>query len=303
MPVTQTTPAGRTVYDRRAAQRAAAEKRADVTTPLGGMPVEDLPADLPDVRFTRPAARRPVERSREPLLQWATGLPTKDKKLYAGWLVEAGLHEDLDLAMNDAGIRQVTIKHGSGKLVSHWALSVASLFIIADGIQTMSEMRDSPDRFGVAFGWRDNDGRPQSVLRCRVLIQELCQVGYTEPLLLSVKSTLTGDLLSCFIRHYQVLDSINPIREAAGKSPIAVPFYAVALRLGAGDEVQRGSGQTKEITPMVEIGPRDREYALAHWCKKPWVEAIEGLVDSTIVWSRGESIRIAAGDREEEYSE
>jgi len=251
--------------------------------------------------FTRAAARRPVERPREPLLQWATGLPTNDKRIYAGWFVEAGQDADLDAAMGRAGFLPVAIKHGAGNVVTHWALPVCSLFVVCDGIQTIGEMRDSVDRYGIAFGWRVSEGRPQSVLRARVFVQDLCQVGYLQPLLLSVKSTLTGDLLNCFIRHYETLDSINPIRAAANppKPPISVPFYAVSVTLGAGSEVQRGSGQTKEITPMVEIGARDRAYVLAHWCKKDWVQAIESQVDATIIWSRAESSKIAAGDQEE----
>jgi len=282
-----------------AAQRSAEALngyRADVTTPLdtvGAVPLDTLPEPP---TFTRPAARRPIERPREPLLQWATGLPTADKRLYAGWFVEAQRDEALDLATNDAGFKQISIKHGGGNVVTHWALPVASLFVVCDGVQAMSEMRDTPDRYGIAFGWRENDGRPQSVLRARVFVQELCAVGYCQPLLLSVKSTLTGDLLSALIRHYTVLDSINPIRKAAGKPPINVPFYAVALTLGAGAEVQRGATQSKEITPMIEVGERDQTYILAHWCKKAWVEAIEQIADTTIVWSRSESIRIAAGD-------
>lgn len=299
------TEAGRAVAanalaNRQRIAREAAEKRADVTTPLGETlgraPLDTIP-DPP--AFTRAAARRPIERQKEPLLQWATGLPTTKRSLYAGWFVEAGQNEALDAAMGLAGFAPVAIKHGSGNVVTHWAMPAASLFVVCDGIQSITEMRDTSERYGIAFGWRANDGRPQSVLRARVFVQELCAVGYCESLLLSVKSTLTGDLLSCFIRHYAVLDSINPIRKAAGKPPINVPFYAVALRLGAGDEVQRGSGQTKEITPMVEIGPRDREYVLSHWCKREWVQVIESQVDETILWSRAQSLRIAAGDAPE----
>lgn len=278
------------------ADQAAADPAPIFPETLGKAPLATIPEPP---AFTRAAARRPVDRPREPLLQWATGLPTKDRKVYAGWFVEAGQSEALDDAMGLAGFAPVAIKHGAGNVVTHWALPACSLFVIADGIQTMSEMRDSPDRYGIAFGWRDNDGRPQSVLRARVLIQELCAVGYTQPLLLSVKSTLTGDLLNALIRHYSILDSINPIRKAAGKSPINVPFYAVSIRLGAGDEVQRGSGQTKEITPMIEVGERDREYVLAHWCKREWVQAIESIADSTVIWSRAQSLRIAAGESTE----
>ena len=302
------TEAGRAAQEN-ATQRLArlkaqqAELRAhpiDTTTPLAGVQIEDLPADLPDVRFQRGPARRPVERPREPLLQWATGLRTVDNRIYAGWLIERDKYEDVDAAMEQADFKSVVIRHGSGNVVTHWALPVASLFVVCDGVQTMAEMRESQERYGIAFGWRGNEGRPQSVLRARVFVQELCAVGYTQPLLLSVKSTLTGDVLNALVRHYAVLDQINPIRATKNLPAIGVPFYAVALRLGAGSEVQRGAAQSKEITPMIEHGTRDQDYIKAHWCKKAWVEAIESQVDSTIVWSRSESTRIAAGDPVEE---
>lgn len=287
------------------AQAEAAQRRADTTTPIAGQPyppTEDLPADLPDVRFSRGAARRPVQTLADPLLQWATGLATTDRQIYAGWMTEAGKHEDLDLAMNDAGLRQVKIKHGSGNIVSHWALEIASLFVVCDGVQAMSEMRDSTERFGIAFGWRvTDDGRKQSVLRCRVFVQELCAVGYLQPLLLSVKSTLTGDLLGCLMRHYTALDMINPLREADGKPPINVPFYAVSIALGPGAEVQRGNGQTKTIVPMVDVPSWDKDYLRNHWCKRAWVEAIERIADDTIAWSVRESATIASGEAKEEW--
>jgi len=139
------------------------------------------------------------------------------------------------------------------------------------------------------------------VLCCRALIQELCAVGYVQPLLLSLKSTLTGDFLATLIRHYETLDAINPIRKAKQLPPIAVPFYAVSIALAAGQEVARGSGgQTREIAPMVEVGARDRDYIASHWCKKAWVEAIESMADEAVVWSRSESIKIAAGEGNEE---
>jgi hypothetical protein len=287
------------------AEQAAAEIAPLFPEKIGRAPLDALPEPP---AFTRPDARRPIDRPASPCLQWATGLPTKDKAIYAGWLIEAGRDADLDDAMGMTDFAPVTIKHGSGNLVTHWAMPIASLFVVCDGVQTITEMRDTPDRYGIAFGWRtvgangpgSGNGRQQSVLRARVFVQELLSVGYDRPLILSLKSTLTGDLLACLIRHYTVLDSINPIRKTAGKDPIAVPYYAVALRLGAGDEVQRGSGgASKEITPMVEIGPRDREYVLKHWCKRDWVQAIEQVADDTVIWSRGESVRIASGEKEE----
>ena len=39
---------------------------------------------MDEVTFTRGPARRPIPRVSDPLLQWATGLQTKERRIYAG---------------------------------------------------------------------------------------------------------------------------------------------------------------------------------------------------------------------------
>jgi hypothetical protein len=134
-----------------------------------------------------------------------------------------------------------------------------------------------------------------------VLLRELLAVGYTEPLLLTVKGTLTGDLLTALMRQYDVLDTNALLRKAAGKEPWDLPFYAFSIPLSAGAEVTRGTGgQTKEITPMVAAIPEKitKEYLKAHWIGRAWVEAVEHLVEPAITWSTAESALIAAGEEE-----
>ena len=133
-----------------------------------------------DSTFSRGPARRPQLRVADPMLQWATGLQTDDRRLYAGWLAEVGRSESLDNAMREAGFEQVTIKHGSGNVVTHWAVETANLFVIAEGVQTIAEMQRSTERYGIAFGWRTlQGGRQQSQLRFRALLSELAEIGYT----------------------------------------------------------------------------------------------------------------------------
>ncbi|MFL5805890.1 MAG: hypothetical protein ACJ8CR_29650 [Roseiflexaceae bacterium] len=251
---------------------------------------------MEDVTFTRGPARRPLARVADPLLQWATGLQTKERRIYAGWLAEAGRLEALDAAMEQAGFKQITIKHGSGNLVTHWAVETANLFVIAEGVQSIGEMSQgrstgSPqiERYGIAFGWRTlPGGRQQSQLRFRAFLQELLAVGFVEPLLVTVKGTLTGDLITALTRQYDVLDAVEAFRKQAGKPPSNPPFYACSIPLGPGAEVTRGSGgATKEITPIVANIPTPitKEYILAHWIKRPWVPLIEDLLDATIAWS------------------
>jgi hypothetical protein len=227
-------------------------------------------------------------------------LQTKERRIYAGWLAEAGRIEALDEAMEKAGFKHVTIKHGSGNLVTHWAVETANLFVIADGVQSIGEMKNTAERYGIAFGWRTlQGGRQQSQMRLRAFLHELLAVGFEEPLLVTVKGTLTGDLIAALTRQYEVLDTVDLFRKQSGKPPYNPPFYACSIPLGPGTEVTRGSGgATKEITPIVADIPMPitKEYILAHWIKRPWVQLVEGLIDQTIAWSETTSTLIAAGE-------
>lgn len=242
-----------------------------------------------ELEFTRGAARRPVVEVADPVMQWASGLPTSSRSIYSGWFVEVGRNPDLDEAMDDAGFDQITIRHGGGNLVKHWAIETANMFIIADGVQSIGEMRNTAERYGVAFGWRTRqDGRQQSVLRMRVMLRELIEVGHHQPLLVSVKGTLTGDLLAALGRQFDVLDAIDAIRQADGKPALNAPLYACSLPIGPGNEITRGSGSAvATVVPMVAQVPSviTREYVLAHWGKRAWVRSIEAHVDETVRWS------------------
>ena len=254
---------------------------------------------MDEVTFTRGPARRPSPRVADPLLQWSTGLQTKERRIYAGWMAEAGRLDTLDDAMQQAGFEQVTIKHGGGNFVTHWAVEVANLFIIAEGVQTIAEMKHTPDRYGIAFGWRTLEGgRGQSVLRFRAYLHELLQIGFYEPLLVTVKSTLTSDVINALMQQYEVLDAVDSLRKAQGKAPLQPPFYACSLPLGPGQEVSRGSTQTKEITPIVARvpSPVTREYVLEHWIKREWASLIESQMDQTLAWSVAASRQIAIGE-------
>jgi hypothetical protein len=285
----------------------------------GGMPYAELPplpiteaaatAEPPAERtfpeteppaFTRGPARRPAPPVADPLLQWATGLQTKERRIYAGWLIEAGKYDALDGALEQAGFPFVTIKHGNGNLVTHWAIETANVFVITDGVQSIGEMKGTSERYGIAFGWRARqDGRPQSHLRARVFLQELLAISFPDPLLLTLKGTVTGDLLAALTCQYAVLDAVDAFRKEAGKPPYNPPFYACSIPLGPGQEVMRGNGDaSKEITPMVARMPEPitKAYILDHWAKRPWVEAIESLVDATLAWSVATSKLIASGE-------
>ena len=251
-----------------------------------------------ETTFSRGPARRPAPVVVDPVIQWASGLPTVDRRFYAGWLIEYNRYADLDIAMTATEFETITIKHGSGNRVTYWAIPLGRFFVICDGVQTIAEMKHTPDRLGIAFGWRTTaEGRPQSQLRARVFLRELLEVGYFEPLTLTIKSTQTGNLINALMRQYTVLKYVDHTRHAKGLPMIAPPFYAASIPLGPGVEVARGTTQTKEITPPAAQVPDqlDPDYIKANWIRPSWVSTIESLVEPTIRWSVHTSKLIGQG--------
>lgn len=253
-----------------------------------------------EIEFTRGPARRPLPRISDPLLQWATGLQTKQRSIYAGWLSEQGKNPDFDEAMEKAGFQTVQIKHGTGSVVTHFAIPIANLIVIAEGVMSIGQMKTTEDRWGIAFGWRTLEGgRQQSQLRGRAFLRELLEIGYNEPVLFSMRGTITGDMIDALCRQYEVLDAWDAFRKTDNKPPHPAPFYAFSIPIGTGDEVMRGSGSnTKEITPPKAAIPATitREYIDAALCKREWVKLVEGLLDNTLRWSVETSKLIASGD-------
>ncbi len=145
----------------------------------------------------------------------------------------------------------MTIRHGSGTTLTHWAVEVANLVVLATGIQRIAEMRVTADRSGIAFNWRTlPDGQPQSLLKMRVLLRDLRAVGSVEPLLVSVQSTLMGDLLTALLRQYDGLAAIDRERVATHPPLLLPPFSACSIPLGPGTAVARGTTQPQAIGPI-----------------------------------------------------
>lgn len=206
-----------------------------------------------------------------PTMQWATGLQATNRQIITGWLIPTGQDDDLDMALLAKDAPQTTIKHSSGKTVTHWHLERAELLLVAT---------DTSGPKGVWFAWQAlDDGRQQSKLKCRVYVRALVEAGYRHSLLISVKSTLTTDLKKAFGSLYDM--------STATKKPI--PIYAWWLPTTTGADVARGKSQTKTIAPMIADVPSefDREWLVNHYAArdKALLAQIEAELPAVIAWS------------------
>jgi cell division septation protein DedD len=206
-----------------------------------------------------------------PTMQWATGLAATNRQIITGWLIPTAQDDDLDTTLLGIDTPRVTIKHGSGKTVTHWHLDRAELLLVATDV-------NGPN--GVWFAWQQkNDGRGQSKLKARVYVRALVEAGYRHSLLISLKSTLTGDMRKAFNRLYDM-------SKATQKS---IPIYAWWLPTMAGADVERGKGQTKIIAPVVADVPDtpSRDWLVNQYAArdKQLLAQVEGELPSVMAWS------------------
>lgn len=254
---------------------------------------------MTDVVFSRQTCRRPQPTSNDPILIWASGLPTTDRQIHAGWISEVGKHEEFDRACYEIGLQTVKIKHGGGAVVEHWKIDYPNFFVLCDGIQTLYEATNKPDeRYGIALDWDEQRGR--SVLKMKVFLRGLCELGAFIPLIISVKSRFTADILSALEAHLDVIDVMADLARQKGKDT-SFPFYACDISLfPPADPVMRGqAGKQKEVYPIVTDIPEkdkiDRQFALDRYIQPEWVAEIENRLDDVIAWSKIVSAAIRLG--------
>ena len=249
--------------------------------------------------FRGPPATMPIEPRSNPIFQWANKVNEvvgRNKVTsYSGWLSEANKNEEFDMAMEAAGFVTVTIKHSNGEEVTHWKVPVGTFVPIMTQVDTLGSIKTSDDRHGMAIGWRQTlDGRGQSFTRFMAIFTPIFP-AYVEPVMITVKSRTTGDIVGALMRQYELLDWIAKSRKDRNLAPKSYPFYAVLLEIGAGAEDIRGTTVTANVIPPVNMAPDPltKEYVLKVFLgtseHQDLINLVESHLDEVIEWSLHES--------------
>lgn len=272
-----------------------------------------------DITFAEPA-RRPQQAAfgNFPMMQLANnardqtlGPSLKDRRQFSGFLIQQGQDPLLDDILDNHNRAAVqagkipllvprTIFHpSSNREVQHWSADQAHAFIVTKGIQSRQEMQRSDERLGIAYAWiqHPQSGRPQSILRCRLFLMELLALGYAAPLVLTIKGTRTDGFLAAAVTHYDALD--RSVELGIYETPPA--YYGLALPLSVADTgTPQGAGaSTTEVVPLVSKHPPALEmgekYLRRIRVRPEWVEPMNTLLPSTVIWSAEESRQVALG--------
>ena len=286
----------------------------------------DLDAFEMDFEAYEQAEKPVTEDSR---LYWFNGLPTNTDLNAIGWHLKYKINPKLDetlegilrddnTALRDAmGLQLYEVQHkragkdGKNDPVMYWRLKSCSLVIVAHRKQSTLEMKRRTDRLGIAWNWetvRDEAGiikvnkvgkeARQTLLKMRVFIHELYQLGVTDWFPVTISGFGTDELLKAFDDHYRVLEAYSEGRRAQGKNPIA-PFYLFSLPTTSGPVKLVGEPPDQgSIYPIVSQVPTtiNKGYLAEHFVGPDLAKFIrEELLDLTTMWSYEESLKIAEG--------
>lgn len=231
----------------------------------------------------------------------ATGEEKKRRISYAGLFTDIGVDPELDKAMRDAGFEKAFISHQQGA-TEHWIFPAETeVFLIAQGLQTLGQMRATTERKGLAWGERKNEqGKKRSYFYAQVLIKALLPY-YKKPMILCLKSTQTDDGLNLFRAQYKVLRFAHEVLQAQGKD-MPLPLWSYALTIvAASEQSTRGVPPfSSDIFPIIALLPRELNVEYLQTMEMEalgeYVELFKSLAARSVEWSSKLVAKIAADE-------
>ncbi len=280
-----------------------------------------------NTRFAAPAYRGGTETGAARRLTWLTGnnqcFAANGKQALPpgkGWIIDqpdedAGLlPDDYELidAMESLCERNlaapcVVVHPGAGgpRRVASWALPVASLFVICQGVPGRSEMqRDQECRWGIAYAWNPATNRSELLFQC--FIKEMLDAGYAGTFTVRVGGYITDRMLLCLKAQEYVLNFADVLRAKTGEDrPVA--YYAYALPIACSQRtIPAGrEGKSTEIyypVPLIpRLSQRDPESGLAYLASVAITEEQAALLEADerieriVTWSIEKTRKISGG--------
>ena len=277
---------------------------------------ESAPTDLDDLDFGwSDDDRVVVPITKMARLKWLNGAATDEQTLAIGWHIECEINPLIDETLEGMGMHRYVVQHRTADKdgntqKAYWRVHPCSLIVIAEGVLSSFQMRDTDERTGIVYAReierddsgaakRYDDGRGNikmhKVLKLRAFVHEMVLHGYSEWLPL----TLTGNIVECMLealgKQIEVLKAFNGF--TGRKAPFygfSIPLVPAATRKMVGPK----DGQQSPIYPMLAQVPASigKEYLLQHATPKDLVTRIrEELLTDTLIWSFEESVKIAQG--------
>jgi hypothetical protein len=252
-------------------------------------------------------------------LKWLNGAATDEQTMAIGWHIEGEINPLIDETLEGMGMKRYVVQHRTADKdgntqKAYWRVHPCSLIVIAEGVLSSFQMRDTDERTGIAYAReieRDESGaakryddgkgniKMHKVLKLRAFVHEMILHGYSEWLPL----TLTGNIVECMLE--ALGKQIEVLKAFHGFTGRRAPFYGFSISLAPATTTKMvgpKDGQQSPIYPMLAQVPANigKEHLLQHATPKDLVARIrEELLGDTVVWSIEESAKIAQGNDSE----
>jgi hypothetical protein len=224
--------------------------------------------------------------------------PTK----YTGWHIAIEQSAELDNLFASMGIPVVRVKHLGGDEVNYWQLNTIDGYILCRSVPPIKGY--GPDVWqstGVPYVWNDCKDTYMygSQLQVLFFLKGLLDLGYTQPLILTLSRTVTEHFVQKVLRRQEAfLEAVKRAFRKSGKVA-NLAFYAYWMTIAKDEEETTTKGGGSYYSPaMVIAPPLTIEYVREHQALSAHLEVIESFIPQWDTWAQAASQRLLEPPRD-----
>lgn len=249
-----------------------------------------------------PAFAAPIEPTLLfPMIRYAKGVTVVSgaKPIrYTGFHIQTEQSAELDALLEDQGVSSVRVRHQNGNEATYWQLDSIKGSILCTAIP--SSYNPEAWKSGMAYVWNTHRDTYAygSQLQCLFFAKGLLEVGYAQPMVLSLSRTVTEHFTSRVLRRQEaMIATIKKALKNHGK-PDELAFYAYWLELIKGEEVTTKGGGSYFAPALTMPSPLTVEYIKTHETPREHLAIIESHLPILPQWAQAASARLLEPPRE-----
>src|SRR5436305_916689 len=231
-----------------------------------------------------------------PLVQYGkkvTVVSTRKPTTYTGFLIAVEQDPTLDGIFEEQGVNEVRIRHLNGTEDSYWQFDTIICYLLCTAVPTFYGP-DSWQQTGVAYVWNEHQNAYThgSQLQCMIFLKGLLDIGYNQPLVLTLSRTVTEHFMSKVMRRHEAM--IAAVKNALKKQnkPNNLSFYAYWMEIiKSAEEVTLKNGGTYHPPALSMPLPLTVGFLKQHQTPRSHLEVIESYLPILPEWAQAARAR------------
>jgi hypothetical protein len=207
---------------------------------------------------------------------------------------------EIDTIFEGQGVPAVRVRHKNGNEESYWEFESIKGYILCTAVPD-SYGPDAWRRTGIPYVWNEHRDTYNygSQLQCLFFMKGLLEVGYTQPLVLTLSRTVTEHFVNKVLhRQAAMIEAVKKAMKKRGKSD-EIAFYAYWLELVKSPEEVTTKGGGSYYPPITTIpGPLTVGYVKEHQAPLAHVTAVEAYLPVLAQWAEATSAKLLEPPRD-----